>query len=201
MHPERRRADEQRGADVVPVADVDELQAVEPAAAFADRHQVGEDLARVRGIGQRVHDRDRRVPSQFFDVVLRERADHERVDVPREDGGGVADRLTACELQFFAGEGKRGASELRDARGEGDPRPRRGLEEEQRDRAPGEALLLAAVAPGLLELVREVENRLQLGPLPVGELREAPPLQAVGGSGHRRILCAALGVTWPGSGA
>ena len=108
----------------------------------------------MRVIRQRVHDRDGCVPSQFFDVVLREGPDHEPVHVSGEDDGRVADRLAPCQLQLLGREGKRGAAELRDADGEGDPRTRRGLEEEEGERTAGEELLLVAVAPRLLQLVR-----------------------------------------------
>ena len=45
--PGQARGDQQRARHVVAVADVGELQALEPAEALAQRHQVGERLARV----------------------------------------------------------------------------------------------------------------------------------------------------------
>jgi hypothetical protein len=68
----------------------------EAAEALADGHHVGERLAWMRGVGQAVDDGDRPVHGQRLDVGLGERADHDRVEVAREDDRRVPDRLAAA---------------------------------------------------------------------------------------------------------
>ena len=84
---------------------------------------------------------------ELLDVVLREGADHDRVEVAREDDGGVLDRLAAAELEVACREVEAVAAELGDADLERDPRPRRGLLEDHPERAAGEELVGLAPLP------------------------------------------------------
>jgi hypothetical protein len=85
-------------ADVVAVAEVRDAHVVEAAETLANRHDVGERLARVELVGEAVDDRDLGVLGQFVHVALRESANHDRVEVAREDMGRVLDRLPAAQL-------------------------------------------------------------------------------------------------------
>ena len=90
LDPGELAGDRQRAGDVVAVADVGEAQAGEVAEALAQGEQVGERLAGVVERGQRVDDRDLGLGGQLGDVLVRAGADHDRVDVAREDPRGVA---------------------------------------------------------------------------------------------------------------
>jgi hypothetical protein len=80
----------QRVRDVVAVADVDQLQAVQPAEPLLQRHQVRQRLARVVVVGEHVDDGDARVGCELLDRAVRPGADRDRVHEPREHQRGVA---------------------------------------------------------------------------------------------------------------
>ena len=122
VHPELRARDHQRVADVVPVSQIRDADAVELAEALTDRHHVGERLARVGLVREPVDDRDVRVGGQLIDVRLRERTDHDPVEVARKNAGRVLDRLAAAELQVACREVERRAPEVEHPCLEGDAR-------------------------------------------------------------------------------
>ena len=107
LDPAELAGDRQRAGDVVAVADVGEPQAGEVAEALAQGQQVGERLAGMVERGQRVDHRHLGLLGQLGDGLVRAGADHDRVDVAREDPGGVADRLAAGELQLVAAQDDR----------------------------------------------------------------------------------------------
>ena len=125
-----------------------------------------------------------RVAGELLDVVLVEGADHDPVDVAREHGRGVLQRLAAAELQVAGGEVERVPAELRHPDLERDAGARRGLLEDHRERAAGEEVVLLAALLALLELVGEVEHGLELVAAPVGDAGEAAALEALGGGAH-----------------
>ena len=85
LDPGQLAGDRQRAGDVVAVADVGEAQAVELAEALAQGEQVGERLAGVVKRGQRVDHRHLGPGGQLGDVLVGAGADHDRVEVARED--------------------------------------------------------------------------------------------------------------------
>ena len=172
-------------ADVVAVSDVRDSQARERAEALAQRHRVGERLERMREIRQPVDDGDGGVLGELLDFLLLERPDHERGQEAGEDERRVAVRLAASELELRGGEEQRHAAELRDPDLERDASSRRRLVEDQPDGAAGENAQLGPARALGLELVREVEERLELGARPGGDAREAPALQLRGDARHR----------------
>ena len=102
------------------------------------------------------------VLGELLDVRLRERADHDRVEVAREHGRRVLDRLAAAELEVVRGEVEPGAAELRDADLERDARARRRLLEDHPERPAGEERGAPRARCARLQLVGEVEQQLQL---------------------------------------
>ena len=68
---------------VAAVTDERQLPPREIAEALADRQEVRQGLARMMGVGQRVHDGHRREARQLVDRRVRERPDHDRGAVPR----------------------------------------------------------------------------------------------------------------------
>ena len=95
-----RRGHHQRRTDVVPVAEVHNAHAFEPAEPLSDREHVGERLAGVGFVGEAVDHRDLRVLGQLLDVVLRERADHDCVGIARQDARRVGDGFAPAELRI-----------------------------------------------------------------------------------------------------
>ena len=142
-----------------PIAD-----AVERAEPLADRHRVGERLARVLELGQRVDHRDRAGLGPRLELVVRERADRERVDVAREHLRRVLERLAARQLHLVGQQRDRRAAELRDRDRERDAGARRRLAEEEAERAAGEER-----ARRRLEVVGRVEDRGDLLAREVGD--------------------------------
>ena len=183
LHPEASGNAHQRVADVVAVADVREPDAREAAEALAQRHRVGERLERVRLVGQAVDDGDRGVLRELLDLGLLEGADHERGEEAREDERRVAVRLAARKLELGRGQEERHAAELRDADLERHACPRRRLVEDEPDRAARQDAELGTPRALGLQLVREVEERLQILTRPAGDAREARSLQV--GRGRR----------------
>ena len=158
MHARPRRDAHQRVEDVVPVAEVRDPDALEPAEALADRHRVGERLQRMGEVREPVDDRDRGVLGELVDLGLVERPDHDRAQEPREDERGVARRLAARELEVGGGDVQRHAAELGDPDLGAEPRARRRLAEDQPDRAARQDAELLAPGPLDLQLVGEVER-------------------------------------------
>ena len=174
-----------RVTDVVAVPDVRDPKSCECAEALAQGHRVGERLERMREVREPVDDRDGRVLGELLDLVLLERPDHERGQEAGEDERGVAVGLSAGELELGGGEEQRHAAELCDPDFERDARPRRRLVEDQPDRAARKDAQLGSTGALGLELVREIEERFELGARPGCDAREAPALQLRRDARHR----------------
>ena len=69
------------------------------AEALRDGEQVGQHLARVGGVGERVHHRHVGPAGHLLELGVGEGADHDGVDVAGQHAGGVLDGLTAPELR------------------------------------------------------------------------------------------------------
>ena len=122
---------------------------------------------------------------QFLDVLLGEGADHDRVEVARQDGAGVADRLAPAQLQVAGREVEAVAAELGDPDLERDASSRRGLLEDHPQRAAGKELVRLAGLLRSLERVGDVEHRLQLVGAPAADAREVAALQVLRNLDHR----------------
>ncbi len=192
----------ERMRDVVAVADVDELDAGEPADVLADGQRVGHALARVVRVGEPVDHRDLTIPGEVLHVRLGEGADHDAVHVAAHHVGGVPDGLADAQLDVARIEEHRLGAELLDADLEAHARARRGLHEDHRDGAAGEhGVRLARLLRGL-ELGRKVEQggdfrrrevvdgeEAAAGEVELGE----PVLEGLGhGTSSRRLLTAAV---------
>ena len=175
-HPQLGAGDHQRGADVGAVTEVGHAHALEPAEPLANRHHVGQRLARVRAVRETVDHWDRRVAGELLDVFLRERADHQPVEVARQHGGGVLQGLATPELKVGGCQVQAHSAELEDADLERDACAGGRLLKDHHQRAAGEEVVL--LAPGLpfLEVVGQVERLQQLVAAPVGDAGEMAPL-------------------------
>ena len=131
---------------------------------------------------------------QLDDLLLGDRADDDRVDVAGEHAGRVLERLAASQVAVGGGQADAGAAELTDPDLEGDPRPGRGLVEDQRQRAAGQQLMRLTPGQRGFQLVRQVESRGQLFRFPVRNAEEMPPFQSrCGESQHRERRSLAIG--------
>ena len=163
----------ERRADVVAVADERDALAGERSPSLDQRLHVGQRLARMLFVAERVDDVQlRRDLGDLMQPLLPERADHDRVDPALEVAGDVVDRL-AIGVHHVGGNLDDVAAELADADGEGDARAQRRLFEQQPDvlavqRVPGRRLhaldALALQLRGRLQQLRdaigiEIENR------------------------------------------
>ena len=81
-------------------------------AMLLEGHDVGQHLAGMRAARQPVDDRNGGVRGESASVVVVEDADHDRVDIAREDARGVGDGLAAAKLHLQAGEHDGFAAEL-----------------------------------------------------------------------------------------
>ena len=117
------------------------------ALVFLNGLQVGEQLARVELVAQRVDNRNARAIGHFFETGLRERAPHNRGDLAFEHACRVGDALFAGELTVTSLNDKWLTAEVGDADGETHARARRRLVEDDRDR-------LRAVERAVREAVR-----------------------------------------------
>ena len=149
-------------ADVVPVPDVRQPDSGERAEALAQGHRVGERLQGVALVGEAVDHGDRGVLGELLDLGLLERPDHQCREEAGEDERRVAVRLAARELELGCREEQRHPAELRDPDLECDARSGRGLVEDEADRPAGEDAELAATRALGLQLVGQVEQRLEL---------------------------------------
>jgi len=104
------------------------------AKLLANRQQVGERLAGVGVVGQRVDDGDVAVGRQFLDVLVVVDAGHDEVDVPGKRSGGVLDRLAVAQVDVVRSEEDGVAAQLCHPRLEGDPRSGRGFLEDHPQR-------------------------------------------------------------------
>ena len=105
--PDLRAGQQQGMGDVVAVADVGQAASGELAELLTDGLQVGEGLAGVLAVGQRVHHRHLGRGREFRETLLTEGADHDRVHVAREHRRGVGDGLPPPQLQVARGQRQR----------------------------------------------------------------------------------------------
>ena len=127
-------AEHERVADVVAVAHVRQLQAVEPPALLGKGEEVGQRLARVELVGEPVDDGDGPVLREVDHVLVGEHAGHDPVHVAGEHLGGVRHRFAALELDRVAAQEDRGAAQLVHADLERHARAGRGLLEDHGQR-------------------------------------------------------------------
>ncbi|MNM63384.1 hypothetical protein D3C81_747500 [compost metagenome] len=85
-------------AHVEAVADPGHGLALNSATVFLERLHVGQQLARVRFVGQAVDHRHPRMCGEFGQGAVGMGTDHYRIEHARHDDGAVADRFAAAQL-------------------------------------------------------------------------------------------------------
>ncbi len=162
---QHRRGLRERGGNVVAVADEGNRAAAQAAEPFGQRQAVGQRLAGMLFVGQRVDDaQPRRGVGESLETRLRERADDRSGDPALEVAGDVGDGLAAAERNVFR-RLDRVAAELADRNLERRARAQRRLLEEQRNVQALERLFVAPVRGARrLELGRSREARRSSAP-------------------------------------
>src|SRR5665647_1646358 len=97
---------------VVAVADPSHCFARDGTAVLDVGEDVGQNLARVKFVGQAVDDRHARVFGKAVNLGLLKGADHHQIDHAADDLGTVFNRLSAAELAAFGSEVHYAAAEL-----------------------------------------------------------------------------------------
>jgi hypothetical protein len=149
------------GDVIVTVAQVGQLQSLEPALLLLDRQQVAQDLAGMGEIRQGVDDGHAGFAGHLLDVGVFEKPGHDHVHVP-------ADRLDGVVQAFLAGPEGRGAgvvedgvpAELGHARLEGNPRAKARLFEDHQERFAPHGVRVARGV--LLDPARQGDHVLDL---------------------------------------
>ena len=127
-------------ADVVAVADEGERATSQIAEMLAQGEQVGERLAGVLMVGQRVHDRHRCGLRQLEQRVMREAAEHDPIHPSAQVAADVGGGLAAADADLVRPEVDGPAAEGGDADVERDARPEAGLLEQHRHLHVGQQL-------------------------------------------------------------
>ena len=169
---EAGRALEQGVQHVVAVAGPGEQPVPDAAAMLLERHDVGHDLAGMGVVRQAVDHRYRGVFGQLDQPVVLQRADHDRVDVAREDLRGIGDRLRTSELHLRSGEHDGLAAELAHRHVERHAGARRRLVEDHRQHLAVEGAIAFTGLEAALALPGIIENGAQILSGNAGEVRE-----------------------------
>ena len=65
---------------------------------FRHRHDVGQHLRGVPGVGETIPDRDSGVLRELLDAILGEAAEFDSIEHPAEHSAGVSDRLFTTQM-------------------------------------------------------------------------------------------------------
>ena len=129
---------------------------------LANRKQVGQRLAGVQEVAERVDDRHVRPACELFDALMPIGADHDAVEIAREDARRIRDRLAAPELEISAAEKERAAAELVHADLKRDARTRRGFFKDHAERLAREQRMRDPRLLPRLEIRCQCENLLHI---------------------------------------
>ena len=186
VHAREHGGADERAADVVGIADVGQAHAGEVGPeALAQREQIGQRLARMMVVREAVDHGHARELRQLVDVGLRERADHDRVEIAREHHRGVAHGLAAAELELALRHVERVAAELVHADLERHARARRGLVEDHAERSAGAQLVRRARLLRGLQGDAEGQQPVELGRREIPRAQDNRSLPGTGRLGQR----------------
>jgi hypothetical protein len=129
-------AQQQRVRHVVgAVAEIGQFEPGQRPLAFGDRLQVGQHLAGMELVGERVDHRHRCGRGHRGEPILAEGAPHDRIDVAGQHFCGVAQRLVAAQLGAAGVDHHRVPAQLGNAQLEREPGPGRAFVEDHCDTA------------------------------------------------------------------
>ncbi len=179
MRAELRGGEHQRVADVVAVADVGEAQALAGTEALFEGEEVGDGLAGMLEVGERVDDGDFGAGGHLGDGVV-------RVGAEDDDGHPALEVVSHVGERFALAEGRLGlvdedgvAAEGIDCGLEGETRAKAGLLEEH-DHLPG-VERVAEVLGVILDCVSEFHDGSHLLHGEIGDRAEVAAGETLGG--------------------
>ena len=183
VNAEHRRRVDQRRRHVVAVADVGDRPPAQRSDVLLQRQEVGDRLAGVLLIGERVdHVQPRRRRREFLEHLLGEGADDHRIDPALEIARDVGHRLAPAERDVRL-QRDQVPAELADRDLEGRARAQRRLVEEHRDVAAAQRLgrrRMASERAVGLHLRRELQAALEVGRVEVQDRQEVLALRHQG---------------------
>src|SRR5205823_3331277 len=127
------------------------------------RHQVRQQLAGVKHIGEAVDYRNRRLARHFDAGRMSKRANHDEIDPTRKIARDVLDRFTFADTDILRREIDGVAAQLRHASFEAETRPQRRLLKDHRERAATQVRMLEAGLQLALQSRSERQQSVQLG--------------------------------------
>ncbi len=155
----------QRRGDVVPVADIGDAAATQRSPLLAQRQHVGQRLARMLLVAERVDDvQPRGRGGHHRNVLMRVRAHDEAMDPALEIAGDIVQRLARAVREFGRDVQGLGA-QLLDGDLERRSRSQRRLLEQQRHVPAGQrrrCWCLAAQPPVGFQLLREIQQAREI---------------------------------------
>ena len=125
--------------------------------------QIGEQLARMKQIGETVDHRHARLARKLDAGRMREGANHDEVDPAREVARDVLDRFALADTDILRRQINRMAAELRHAGLERDSRAQRRLLKNHRERLAAQVGMLESGLQLGLKPRREREKTVELG--------------------------------------
>ncbi len=170
VHAALEAADDNGVGHVVAVADVADLEALQLGLVLPNGHQIRQHLAGVAEVREPVDDGNGAVFRQILHLLLGKGADHDAVAVAAEDPGGVLHRLAPANLAYRIGEEQGVAPQLEHAHLKGYPGPGGVLGKDHRQGLSFQYLVGDAVLLVVLELIRQVQDLMDLLPAQIQQL-------------------------------
>ena len=156
--------------DVIPVADIHDLLCRPKTSCFLEREYVGEYLAGMEEVRQRIDDGDACTLRKLDAGLVADCARHDDIIVPREDGSDIVHGFTGGNADGLLRQEYRMAAELGHPYLKGNARAERFLLKYQRDAFPRENQGIPEVTA--LDTAGEREDRRQLLRAPESERNE-----------------------------
>src|ERR1019366_7210495 len=117
--------DHQRMANVVAIADVGELHSARGAKLFLEREEIGERLAGMIEIRERIDDRNAGMCRQGLECFLRKHARHNPLHPARKTPRDIGNRFALAQMRVRVVEENGRATQARNADLKGDTRAQR----------------------------------------------------------------------------
>src|SRR2546421_9029667 len=129
-------AEKQRVADVVPIADISELQSFQFPLRLLNSEKIGHDLCRMLKVAQRVDNGHTRILRQLRHSVVRVDSRNNPVKITAQNPRSILHRLSSAKLKLIGGQVDRVPTKSTGSNLETRPGPGRRLLEKQSANLP-----------------------------------------------------------------
>src|SRR5207253_8291160 len=129
-------AEKQRVADVVPIADISELQSFQFPLRLLNSEKIGHDLCRMLKVAQRVDNGHTRILRQLHHSVVRVDSGNNPVEISAQNPRSILHRLSSAKLKLIGREVDRVPTKSTGSNLETRPGPGRRLLEKQSANLP-----------------------------------------------------------------